>query len=51
MLYWTSTKVLQPHLFPAHRIYIWAFEKALREECGYTGWQPVSARRLCRCTI
>ncbi|KAF2867040.1 hypothetical protein BDV95DRAFT_631483 [Massariosphaeria phaeospora] len=29
-----------PHLFPAHRLYIWAFEKALREECGYTGWQP-----------
>ena len=32
----------QPHLFPAHRLYIWAYEKALREECGYKGWQPVS---------
>ncbi|KAG9231566.1 hypothetical protein BJ875DRAFT_443990 [Amylocarpus encephaloides] len=29
-----------PHLFPAHRVYIWAYEKALREECGYTGYQP-----------
>ncbi|KAF2679670.1 Di-copper centre-containing protein [Lentithecium fluviatile CBS 122367] len=29
-----------PHLFPAHRVYIWAYEKALREECGYKGWQP-----------
>ncbi|KAF2799260.1 Di-copper centre-containing protein [Melanomma pulvis-pyrius CBS 109.77] len=29
-----------PHLFPAHRLYIWAYEKALREECGYTGYQP-----------
>ncbi|KAL5380133.1 hypothetical protein DPSP01_007936 [Paraphaeosphaeria sporulosa] len=29
-----------PHLFPAHRVYIWAYEKALREECGYTGHQP-----------
>lgn len=23
-----------------HRYYIWAYEKALREECGYTGTQP-----------
>ncbi|KAH7381499.1 hypothetical protein DE146DRAFT_637229 [Phaeosphaeria sp. MPI-PUGE-AT-0046c] len=29
-----------PHLFPAHRVYIWAYEKALREECGYKGYQP-----------
>ncbi|KAF4637486.1 hypothetical protein G7Y89_g594 [Cudoniella acicularis] len=29
-----------PHLLPAHRVYIWAYEKALREECGYTGYQP-----------
>jgi len=28
------------HLFPAHRLFIWAYEKALREECGYTGYQP-----------
>jgi tyrosinase len=21
-------------------LYIWAYEKALREECGYTGYQP-----------
>ncbi|KAL2181126.1 uncharacterized protein P884DRAFT_312111 [Thermothelomyces heterothallicus CBS 202.75] len=23
-----------------HRYYVWAYEKALREECGYTGFQP-----------
>jgi hypothetical protein len=36
-----ANRVTQPHLFPAHRVYIWAYEKALREECGYKGWQPV----------
>jgi tyrosinase len=30
------------HLFHAHRYYIWAYEKALRDECGYKGYQPVS---------
>ncbi|KAI1129745.1 Di-copper centre-containing protein [Nemania abortiva] len=25
---------------PFHRQAIWLYEKALREECGYTGWQP-----------
>ncbi|KAF2185557.1 Di-copper centre-containing protein [Zopfia rhizophila CBS 207.26] len=29
-----------PHLLPAHRLYIWYYEKALRDECGYTGYQP-----------
>ena len=24
-----------------HRYYTWIYEKALREECGYTGSQPV----------
>jgi tyrosinase len=28
-----------PFLF-WHRLYIWAFETALREECGYTGYLP-----------
>lgn len=23
-----------------HRYYVWVYEKALREECGYTGYQP-----------
>ncbi|KAF2475506.1 Di-copper centre-containing protein [Lindgomyces ingoldianus] len=23
-----------------HRYYVWAMEKALRDECGYTGYQP-----------
>ncbi|KAK5655291.1 hypothetical protein OQA88_5858 [Cercophora sp. LCS_1] len=27
-------------LFGGHRYYIWAYEKALREECGYKGYQP-----------
>jgi tyrosinase len=26
--------------FPWHRYYIWAFESALRQECGYTGYLP-----------
>lgn len=25
-----------------HRYYVWAYENALREECGYDGYQPVS---------
>jgi tyrosinase len=29
------------HLFAAHRYFVWAYEQALREECGYTGYQPV----------
>lgn len=29
------------HLFGAHKYYVWLFEKALRDECGYTGYQPV----------
>ncbi|KAI1505972.1 hypothetical protein F5X99DRAFT_415647 [Biscogniauxia marginata] len=28
------------HLLPAHRYFIWVYEQALREECGYTGYQP-----------
>ena len=31
-------------LFGAHKYYVYLFEKALREECGYTGYQPVSLR-------
>lgn len=27
-----------------HRYYVWTFENALRSECGYTGYQPVSER-------
>ena len=29
------------HLFHAHRYYIWVYEQALRNECGYKGYQPV----------
>ncbi|KAI5861017.1 Di-copper centre-containing protein [Durotheca rogersii] len=28
------------HLLPAHRYFIWVYETALRDECGYTGYQP-----------
>ncbi|KAK4639912.1 hypothetical protein QC761_700690 [Podospora bellae-mahoneyi] len=28
------------NLFAAHRYFIFVYEKALREECGYTGYQP-----------
>ncbi|KAK4227267.1 hypothetical protein QBC38DRAFT_536577 [Podospora fimiseda] len=28
------------HLFPAHKQFVWAYEQALRNECGYTGYQP-----------
>lgn len=24
-----------------HRYFVWAYETALRNECGYQGWQPV----------
>lgn len=29
------------HLFGAHKYFVWEYEKALREECNYTGYQPV----------
>ncbi|KAH9885553.1 Di-copper centre-containing protein [Xylariomycetidae sp. FL2044] len=28
------------YLFGAHRYYVYQFEQALRNECGYTGYQP-----------
>ena len=30
------------HLFGAHRYFVWLYEEALRNECNYTGYQPVS---------
>lgn len=27
---------------PWHRWFVYSYEKALRDECGYTGYQPVS---------
>ena len=24
-----------------HRYFVWAYEQALRDECGYNGYQPV----------
>lgn len=29
------------HLFGAHKYYVFLFEQALRNECNYTGYQPV----------
>ena len=29
------------HLFAAHKYYTWVYEQALRNECNYTGYQPV----------
>ena len=29
------------NLFGAHKYYLYLYEQALREECGYTGYQPV----------
>ncbi|KAK4186702.1 hypothetical protein QBC35DRAFT_553521 [Podospora australis] len=28
------------HLFPAHKQFLWVYEQALRNECGYKGYQP-----------
>ncbi len=28
------------HLFPAHKQFLYVYEQALRNECGYTGYQP-----------
>ncbi|EKD12593.1 putative tyrosinase central domain protein [Drepanopeziza brunnea f. sp. 'multigermtubi' MB_m1] len=33
-IHWTSV------FYAWHRQYTWLYEKALREECGYTGYQP-----------
>jgi hypothetical protein len=30
-----------------HRYYVWAYEQALRNECGYKGYQPVGFARRC----
>ncbi|EME84314.1 uncharacterized protein MYCFIDRAFT_163142 [Pseudocercospora fijiensis CIRAD86] len=36
----TFTVHFSPWLLPFHRVFLWEFEKALRNECGYTGGQP-----------
>jgi hypothetical protein len=30
------------NFMPWHRWFVYIYEKALRDECGYTGYQPVS---------
>lgn len=39
------------HLFGAHKYFVHLYEQALRKECGYTGYQPVSGppRALSTC--
>ncbi|OBR09910.1 Tyrosinase central domain-containing protein [Colletotrichum higginsianum IMI 349063] len=40
---WVKDEVadhLQANFLSWHRYYVWAYEKALREECGYKGYQP-----------
>jgi tyrosinase len=34
------TDHLQGNFLAWHRYYIWAYEQALRNECGYKGYQP-----------
>jgi tyrosinase len=30
----------QGYLLPWHRVFVWSYEEALRNECGYSGYQP-----------
>ena len=34
------TRCFQGTFLPWHRYFVWEWEKALRDECGYTGYQP-----------
>lgn len=34
-----------------HRYFVWAYEQALRNECGYEGYQPVNYNLSCRHAI
>jgi len=38
------------NLFAAHHFFIWAYENALRTECGYKGYQPVRVSATCPLT-
>ena len=37
---WTSLTVSKGLFFHFHRYFVWLYEKALRDECGYRGTQP-----------
>jgi len=37
-----ATNIQQASFLSWHRYFTWAYENALRTECGYTGAQPVS---------
>ena len=36
----------QAQFLPWHRYFTWAYEKALRDECGYEGYQPSASSAL-----
>ncbi len=35
-----STNITKANFLHWHRYYVWAYEVALRDECGYKGYQP-----------
>lgn len=39
---YTDTERKLDKLLSWHRYYVWSYEQALRDECGYNGTQPVS---------
>lgn len=38
----TDIDIPEANFLHWHRYYVWAYEVALRDECGYKGYQPVS---------
>lgn len=38
--------MIQGNFFTWHRYFVYAYEKALRDECGFRGTQPVSSYPL-----
>lgn len=41
-----SVHHMQGNFLTWHRYYVWAYEYALQNECGYNGTQPVSANLI-----
>lgn len=37
---------IQASFLSWHRYFVWSYETALRDECGYKGYQPVSYQEL-----
>lgn len=41
MFDWSDSHIFgKANFLSWHRYYVWTYEKALREECGYRGFQP-----------